>query len=390
MKPFRHFTPASRVYYGPDSLRQLPAELERLNCSRAVVFCGQTLAQRSDGLGVVAEALGSRYGGVFDGVKAHSPLPAVTAGAELLRELDADAVIALGGGSAVVSARAATILLAEGRDIHALCTQYPPGKAPVSPKLVAPKLPQLVVPTAPTTAYAKAGTAVLDSTLHRRLTLFDPKTRAQALFIHPALVMTAPASLVLDAGLQAFAMAVQGIEAKSRDTLADALLMHALRVLSRQLRALAEDAQDFDTRGELMLGALLAGQGTDYAPSGVCSALAHAIGARFDYPNGVTNALVLPHAMRFNAEATGDRLALVAEVLEPGASDGTRDVEAAIAAVERLIVDLSVPTRLRDIGVTREALPLLAADAIGDWFLHQNPRPVSGAHELVGILDRAW
>jgi alcohol dehydrogenase class IV len=374
------------VYYGPDSLRQLPAELERLGCARAVVFCGQTLAHRTDGLNIVADALGRRYAGVFDGVKAHSPLPAVLAGAEVLRELRADALIALGGGSAVVSARASTILLAEGPDVHELCTQYHRGQAPVSPKLLQPKLPQLVVPTTPTTAYAKAGTAVLEPERHQRLTLFDPKTRAQALFIDPRVVMTAPAALVLDAAVQALAMAVQGIEAKSRDTLADALLLHALRVLSGRLVELIASPDDPETRGELMLGALLAGQGTDYAPPGLCSALAHVIGARFDFPNGVTNALMLPHAMRFNAEATGDRLALVAEAL------GARDysVDAAIAAVQRLVAALALPQRLRDIGVPEDALPQLATDAAGDWFLHQNPRRVSGADELVKILREAW
>ena len=135
-----------------------------------------------------------------------------------------------------------------------------------------------------------------------------------------------------------------------------------------------------------MLGALLAGQGTDYAPPGLCSALAHVIGARFDFPNGVTNTLMLPHAMRFNSEVPRDRLALVAEAL--GAHDNS--VGAAIAAVERLVAGLGLPQRLRDIGVPEEALPQLAADAAGDWFLHQNPRRVSGADELTEILRRAW
>ena len=391
MMSFRHVTPPFRVYYGMDSLRQLPVELDRLGCRRAVIFCGQTLAHHPEGVALVAKALGNRYAGVFPRVTAHSPLPAVLAGVDALRELQADAVIAVGGGSAVVTARASSILLAEGRNIHELCTQYAVGKPPVSPKLMQPKLPQWVVPTTPTTAYAKAGTAVVDPSLGQRVTLFDPKTRAHALFVHPQLALTAPASLTLDASVQAFAMAVQGIESKSRDPLADALLVHALRVLAPHLLKLVAEPNDAETRGQLMLGALLAGQGTDYASSGLTSAMAHCIGARFDLANGVTNALMLPHAMRFNAPATGNRLALVAEILGARTQDDTEaTVAAAIRSVEQLFADIGLPKRLREVGVPKDALPQLAADAAGDWFLHQNPRPFTAESELLGVLEAAW
>ena len=391
MKSFRHITAPFRVHYGEESLRQLPAELDRLGCKRAVIFCGQTLAHRTEGLRIVSEALGDHYAGVFDGVKAHSPLAAVLAGVEVLQSLKADALVAVGGGSAIVTARASSILLAEERDIHELCTQYPAGKPPVSPKLQRSKLPQLVVATTPTSAYAKAGSAVVDPALGQRLALFDPKTRASALFIHPELALTAPPQLALGAAVQAFAMAVQGIESRSRDPLADALLMQALRVLAHNLRTLMRDPDDAETRGQLMLGALLAGQGTDYAPSGLTSALAHCIGARYELDNGITNALLLPHAMRFNAPATGDRLSLVAEALGARSSDSLEaPVTAATRATEQLFAELGLPKRLRDVGIPEDALHVLAQDAAGDWFLHQNPRHITDSAELLGILRAAW
>ncbi len=391
MTPFRHVSPPFRIYYGADSLQQLPAELDRLACSRAVIFCGQTLAHQTDGVRLVSEALGDRYAGVFDGVKAHSPLPAVLAGAELLRKLKADAVIAVGGGSAVVTARASSILLAEARPIGELCTQFPSRKPPFSPKLKQPKLPQFVVATTPTTAYAKAGSAVLDPALGQRLALFDPKTRASALFIHPALALTAPPQLASAAAVQAFSMAVQGIESRSRDPLADALLLHALRVLAANLRKLAHDPDNPETRGQLMLGALLAGQGTDHAPTGLTSALAHCVGARFHLDNGITNAVLLPHAMRFNAPATVDRLALVAEALgAPVSGSPEATVAVATCAIEKVFAEIGLPKRLRDTGVPEEVLPLLATDAAADWFLHQNPRPVCGTADILEVLRAAW
>jgi len=336
----------------------------------------------------VAEALGDRYAGVFDGVKAHSPLSAVSAGAEKLRELGADGVIAVGGGSVVVTARASSILVAEGRDISEVCTRFPSGKPPVSPRLDKPKLPQFVVATTPTTAYAKAGSAVLDDARGQRFALFDPKTRASALFIHPALALTATPALTMAAAVNAFSMAVQGIESRNRDPLADALLLHALRLVALNLRKLVRDPNDADTRAELMLGALLAGQGTDYAPTGLTTALAHSIGARFHLDNGITSAILLPHAMRFNAPVTHERLALVADALGASASGSPEPV--AVEAVEHLFAELSLPRRLRDIGLREESLTLIAGDAVGDWFLHQNPRPVSSTVELLETLRSAW
>ena len=143
---FRHLAPPSRVFYGADCLKHLPTELARVGVERAVVFCGRTLAQASHGLPTVQAALGSLCAGVFAGVLEQSPLAAVEEGVETLRRLSADAVVALGGGSAVVTARAATVIYGEGKTAHELCTVYTPGRALVSPKLLKSKLPQFVVP----------------------------------------------------------------------------------------------------------------------------------------------------------------------------------------------------------------------------------------------------
>ena len=390
---FSHAVPAVRIHCGEDCLRQLPAELDRMGAKRAVIFCGGSIAASLE-LKLVIAALGERHAGTFAGVRSHTPLPAVLQGAAALRTFEADAVIAVGGGSAVVSARAASIALAEGENIHELCTQFPPGKPPFSPKLSQPKLPQLVVPTTPTTAYGKAGTAVRDPEAGRRLTLFDPKTRAQALFLHPALALTAPRELVLDAALQAFASAVQGLESRKHESLADALLMHALRLSVQHLPHIGESATGPDAaeaRLELMQAAFLAGQGTDYAPTGIAASLAHSIGARFGVANGGCNALLLPGTLSFNSTVTMDRMPLIAEALGAGrTNDGEAALQAACDAIRNLLATTRAPQRLRDVGIARDSLQVLAEDAMHDWFLQLNPRKVSAPAELLGVLESAW
>jgi alcohol dehydrogenase class IV len=390
LSSFRHATPGLRVYYGDDCLGQLPSEMRRLGRRRAVIFSGRTLANSDPGVRTIQAALGELCAGTFDGVTEHSPIPSVLAAVETLRRLEADAVVALGGGSAVVTARAATILFGESKDVRELCTRFVPGQAPVSPKLIAPKLPQFLVPTTPTTACSRAGAAVLDPELGQRLSLFDPKARPEAIFFHPGLFSAAPAKVAMDASLNAFTMAIQGLESARREPLADAMLLHAIRLMTRRLPELAQPASSVDGRGELMLAALLAGQGTDYTGVGLAAALGHAIGPRFSAGNGLVNAIVLPHTVRFNAPATGDRLEDALEALWTPV-DGTPDspAEGVSRSCSRLFERLGLPARLRDVGVGKGDLLQIAEDVKGDWFLSQNPRGVEQP-DLLDLLSAAW
>ena len=332
--------------------------------------------------------MGERCVGVFAGVRAHSPLPAVEAGARELKRLEADSVVAVGGGSAIVTARAASIILAEGGDLKALSTSRDERGVLRSPKLLAPKLPQLVIPTTPTTATVKAGSAVFDPMGGERLALFDPKTRAQSIFIHPELVKSAPRGLFVSASLDTFALAIEGLTSRSGDPISDALLMHALRLLARHL-ANPAFGEDLVARSEIVLAAALCGQGTDYTGAGIATVLGHAIGARHEVENGVTKAIVLPHALGFNAEAAKAGLRKVAVSLDLH-SEGEPLVAMVIDALEEIFGPLGIPRRLRDVGVPREALPDIATRAMGDWFLRGNPRPVRGVLELQQILEEAW
>lgn len=395
MRSFQHIVPALRLFHGPDSLAMLGRELERAGSRRAVIFCGSSLAR--DGMAdQVRSALGERCAGVFAGVQAHSPLPAVEAAAAELERLDADGVIALGGGSAVVSARAASILLAEKGGARNLCTSSDGEGRLRSPKLLAPKLPQFVIPTTPTTATLKAGSAVLDPVDGRRLALFDPKTRAQAVFIHPQLLATPPRDLVVSAGLNTLAMALEGLMSRSGDPFSDALLMHAARLLRKRLTEAggnngSEDSGSHDlvVRTDLMFASLLCGHGTDYTGAGIAIPLGHAISARFHIDNGLANAIVLPHVVLFNEEAAGEGLEKLVDAFGLNA-DRRAPAAVVVDAIGSIFAALGMPKRLRDIGVTRESLPQLAAISMEDWFVRDNPRRVRDAGELEQVLESAW
>lgn len=361
--------------------------MKRVGARRAVVVCGKTIGRDAHLVGLIAGALGEAFGGVHDGVASHSPLDGVLEAAQALQDRQADAVIAVGGGSAVVSARAAVIALAEGGDIRSLATTFARGQAPVSPRLVRPKLPVFGIPTTPSTAFAKAGTAVLDPQTGRRLTMFDPQTRCGAIFFHPEFTASAPSSLFLDAALNAFTMCILGLEAAAREPLADALLLQGLRMLHEGLDGFARAPESHEARGALMIGSLLAGQGTDYTQSGLALALGHCIGLRRHAPGGAINMMILPHTIRFNASATGERLRDAVPIL--GASTDLPVAEAVAQACEALADRIGCLRKLSQLGVLATDFDAVLADAADDWFLHQNPRKIADVEELRPLLHGA-
>jgi alcohol dehydrogenase class IV len=387
MTPFQHVTPPLRLFYGANSLQSIGKELARLGSQRAVIFCGRWAAGPL--LDAVRAGMGESCAAVFDGVVAHSPIESVEAAAQVLTQAHADAAVALGGGSAIVTARAASILAAEGRDVRELCTVTLADGSLKSPKLMAPKIPHVIVPTTPTTAMVKAGSAVFDPSTGERLAMFDPKTRAQSIFVEPSLLQSAPKELVASASVNAFATAIEGLMSRSGDPLADALLMHSVRLLSRHLPTTSTH-DDPAVRGELVLAGILCGQGTDHTGAGITTVVGHAIGARHRLENGAVNAVMLPHVLRFNAAHAEVGLTKVGAALGLHHSAPGTLLEGLIRSVSAAFDALGLASRLRDLGVRRDMLPDIARHAMGDWFLKGNPRPVRDAAEMQQLLELAW
>ncbi|MGP3756844.1 iron-containing alcohol dehydrogenase family protein [Streptomyces sp. IBSNAI001] len=381
----RHVSPAFRTFCGEGALESLPRELKRVGAHRAVIICIPAVAAHTEAMGRVHEVLGERLAGQFDGVEEHSPLPSVERARDFLAEHESDAVIAVGGGSSVVTARAATILLGEGTDVRQLCTRRE-GDRLVSPKLAAPKLPQWVVPSSPTTAYAKAGAAVRDPETGERLALYDPKARAQGVVLDPGMALTAPPRLAWSAALNIFSMAIEGLQSCRVDPLADAQLAHALRTVVAWLPAVSKDPDQAAPRLQLMLAAILSGQGSDHSGGGLAQALSHAIGPRSSAPNGVVEALLLPHAMRFNAGTVPGRLTAIGSYLGLAGTSSPEDV---VTEVERLLEVFEAPRRLQDIGVEQGALGEAASHAMDDWAITAVPRPPEG-QDVRELITGAW
>ena len=393
-RPFRYVANPIRIHAGDDVMPRLGDEAERAGARRAFVVCGQTVANGTNLLDRVGSALGDRLAGVFDRVEAGSPVPSVQQGAMMARDAEADLIVAVGGGSAVVTARAIIILLAEGGAIHDHATRYPPGAPPVSPRLMQPKVPNFVVLTTPTTAATRAGTAVIDPEAGHRLELFDPKTRPSALFWDSEALLTAPPWLFLSAAASCYSGVVGALQGgRGNDPLAEGDLRQALTLLQENMAEVNEQPDNGDVRQNLCAAAFLSNRAGDSGGGGgamgVVSALAHSLDTRYrECSHGAAYSILTAPGMRFNQDhntAGQARLASILGVRQETMND-LQAAEAAADAVAETYRGLGMASRLSEVGVTEAGIELIAEDAITDFGLQRNVRPVQNAKELAELL----
>ena len=397
VSPFRHVAYPVRVYAGDDAVSNLKREVDRLGVKRPFVVCGQSVARRTNLLDRVRDALGGEPAGVFDGVQTGSPEVAVQEGVRTAREADADGVIAVGGGSAVVTARAIIIMLAEGGTPQDHATKYPPGQPPVSPRLMRPKLPNILVLTTPTTAATRAGTAIIDGETGHRLEMFDPKTRPASVIWDTEALMTAPSELCISASGSLFSGVVSALQAPVVNTMATADLLAALGLLVENLPTVRKNPENGEARLNLCLASFMYNRAWDTGASGaalgVVSALAHSLDTRYpECSHGAAYSITTAPGMRYNRSHNVSGQARVADALgvrEPGADDETA-AESAADAVAGFFEAIGMPGALRDVGVPADGITEIAEDAMTDFGLHRNIRPVAGVEELEGVLREAW
>jgi len=382
-----------RVHAGEDAINRLANEVDRLRSQRLLVVCGQSVSEKTDLIDRVKGVLGDRVAGVFTGGKTGSPLTSVLEGVDAAREIDADGIIAVGGGSAVVTARGITILLAERGTAQELCTQYSEGKPPISPRLMAPKIPNFLVLTTATTAATRAGTALIDPESGHRLELFDPKTRPAAIIWDDQALLTASPWLCLNSTIGCFTSVAGALQQTSLNPLAESDLLEALRLLLTNLPLVNPKPDDPTVRVNLCAASFLYNRGTDAGAGGralgVVTALAHSLDTRFpECGHGDAYTILTPPGMRFNAESNATGQARFAEAMGVK-KNGMDDRQAAAAgadAMEELFKELGLPTRLSEVGVPEDGISQIAEDAMTDFGLHRNVRKIQNAGELVEIL----
>jgi alcohol dehydrogenase class IV len=220
----------------------------------------------------------------------------------------------------------------------------------------------------------------LNDLLFPKLAILDPQ---MAVGMSPILTAST--------GMDAMTHAVEGVTSVLREPIADAMNLHAIRLIVEYLPRCVEKGDDLLARGQQMIAANLAGIGFANSLLGIVHSMAHIVGAKHGVPHGIANGILLPHGMKYNLDACPDRYALVAEAM--GVREkGMNDKEAATAAVNAMndfLKRISHPVRLRDVGVPADALEDCATATLSEPSILTNPRPGDAA-EVLKMFQEAW
>ena len=308
---------------------------------------------------------------IFSEIKPNPTIENVQAGVELFKETKADCIVAIGGGSSIDTAKAIGIIInnPEFADVRSL-----EGVAPTKNKCV----PIIAVPTtAGTAAEVTINYVITDAQNNRKMVCVDVHDIPVVAVVDPDMMSTMPKGLTAATGMDALTHAIEGYITKGAWELSDMFHLKAIEIISKTLRGAVENTKE--GREGMALGQYVAGMGFSNVGLGIVHSMAHPLGALYDTPHGVANAIILPTVMEYNAPETGEKYKEIARAMGVENVDSMSVEEyrkAAIDAVRQLSVDVGIPTDLKDI-VKEEDLQFLAQSAYDDACRPGNPRDTS-------------
>ncbi len=389
------FTQQEKVIFGAGAVKHLSSEVDRLGRKRVFVITGTTIATRTDLLKRVRQILGERFVGEFYPISQHVPRRDVLSVASQAREKKADLLISLGGGSPVDGTKAVALCLSEevvsGNQLASYRVRSPGGTR-LTPQFRGQPLPHIALTTTLSAGEFTSGFGITDETRRVKEGYGAPPFVPRVVILDPELTVNTPPWLWAATGMRAVDHAIERLYSLRHQPLVDALCLQALQYLFRYLPPSTQDEKNLEARLYCQLGAWMSIFGTMNVRTGISHAVGHQLGGHCNVPHGQTSCIMLPHAMDFNLPVAADRLALVAECagMPIGRLSPEEAARAAINAVRKFIQDLGCPTRLRDVQVKESDLPSLAEAVMEEVPLSENPLPISGVDQILGLLRRAW
>ena len=375
-----------RLRIGPGSVADLPDLMAEQRRQRALVVCGRTVAG-GDMLVSVRRALGAGLAGVFTGVEAHTPLTAVEAGLEAVRECQADTIISVGGGSTIDAAKGIAILDASDGEFAPYQVVRGDGGAAERPVLGGGSLVHIAVPTTAGSASEAMPTAgIRDPEAGRKLLFWDDHLVPAAVVLDPEMAIHAGPELSAATGMTAMARCLEGLYSRDRQAISTGLALHAASLLIEALPQSITAPDDLEARQACQLAALMSGVASINAMASVVHAIGHGVGGRYGLQHGISHAMLLPSAVRLLLPAIGGEGSAVATAL---GGSGDDPAEAAASAIESLLVKLPLPRSLREVGVGEDEIVELAAGTMDDYMMDYAPRPVAEA-EIAALLTAVW
>ena len=387
MNEFRYTSYAQEIIFAADSVARLVDAVERFHWRR-LMLCSTGSLRRGGHIAMLEKALGSRLVAVYEHVQPHVPDFQVVEALELASEKEIDALIGMGGGSPIGMAKAVSMALEEKRT----------GPARAAFPIDQPLVPVIAIPT---TYAGSEMTPTYGITYHnggsaRKVTVTDAKITPKLVIYDPLLTLNLSSAMTASTGINALAHCVEALYSITRNPLSTSAALSGMRSIYTALPLCYADGNDLEARTEMLVGAFLAGSALSHVTMALHHGLCHILGGTAGVPHGVANSIILPHAMRFNLDATAIQLAQAAEAIGIGRDKSgpyISDEAAAEEVVERiyeLIGQMKLPQHLRDVGVKEADLPYLAQLALQSRAVKSNPKPITDAVQIEALLQAAW
>ena len=323
---------------------------------------------------------------IYSDVKANPTIANVQNGVAAFTASGADFIVALGGGSAIDTAKGIGIVFnnPEFADVKSL-----EGVADTKKKAV----PTFALPTtAGTAAEVTINYVIIDEDAKKKMVCVDPNDIPAVAIVDPELMYSMPKGLTAATGMDALTHAIESYITPGAWVMSDMLELKAIEMIAANLKAAVDNGSDPVAREAMSQAQYIAGMGFSNVGLGIVHSMAHPLGAHYDTPHGVANALLLPYVMEYNAESpAAPKYIQIAKAMGVN-TDGMTEAEgvkAAVEAVKQLSISIGIPQKLNEIGVRKEDLHTLAVDAFNDVCTGGNPRPTS-IEDIEALYNKAY
>ena len=376
------FQMRTRVVYGAGKIESLGALAGELGARRALVVSdpGIVAAGHAD-LGLASLKRAGIEVTLFDGVGENPSTDHVDAGVEIAKRCEPELIVGLGGGSSMDCAKGINFLISNGGRMQ---DYWGVGKA------LREMLPMIAVPTtAGTGSEAQSFALISDAKTHVKMACGDKKAACRIALLDPSLTVTQPPKVTALTGIDAVAHALETYVTARRNRMSLLFSREAWRLLEENFVRVLDVPDDLDARGAMQLGACLAGFAIEFSMLGATHALANPLTAHYGVVHGQAIALMLPHVVRYNGQTVGGWYDELLEGVSGLNGHPPRGPEGLADLLTGFVERAGLATRLTDVGVERDQLPQLAADAAKQWTGTFNPRKV-GEAELLSLYEQAW
>lgn len=374
--PFFSWANRPKIMYSPALRSELAYEMNELGGKKVAVFTDKGVVGAGVAQMVIDEIEKSELElvGVFDEIVQDARIDVINKGAKYYREVGADSMVVIGGGSVMDTSKAVNVMVGEGHD------DFKPLADQAALYDTAKRLPPHIAfpTTAGTGSEVTFGMVVLDVEEHLKLSVAHPYCSCDIAMLDPELTVKLPPKITASTGMDALTHAIEGITATASEPIADALCLHAIRLIMKYLPIAVNEPENVDARGFMLIASTMAGMGFGNSMTGGVHATAHALGGVYGIPHGMANGIMLPLLMEFNAEEVPEKFLIVADAMNIDCTkiDPKKAGRLAAGEVRKLKKECGFTETLKDFNVPddRDKLQELVEIASGDSQVGYNPR----------------